>query len=705
MVDFKIDRQNKTFVYDDGEVIPIPKKDQREVLRTKHARGLEKGEKEFLGRTGAKNMAVPTLSAFKESAEQGFLGNPVAQGINYAKSGYQALSPGEGQENLSFLDRVKDNFYAYQDAKKKHLGEQAQEYPTASALGTGAGMVGELAALRKLPAAAQLPIMGAAHSETSFLDPIQKGKEVGKDALIGYTLDKFFGGLNKVATARGERKAAQGAINTANEANTAETLRAAQANEAEGTRFATETSARDAEMAALPGRQAAENQAFSNSTSQRVDKVSKILGKTPIEATALGVEEFVEETIGRSPLAGSAEGNWASRLVKSLFKGDKKGKISGETLKKGIQSLDEAIASKEGAVKQILLDFRSGLIDTLPQKATNSYVYEKWGNKLYNNLTTGTGNTLNLAIEAAPEINAKLATSLGENYTQNLNQSMHKSIREVLENHKWNLAEAIENGTIQVEIEQAVLNNPAYAKMKNKLDNLYTGYDKATAQYIFPEYKALERTFIEYPQKIIDKMSKTIKNDLPRIKQDQYVKAMEIENAVSPIPRTPNTLPQPAPVAPAQTISPNLQTVPEMQPGRGMYGRLAQGLEAVQGMGYRDVSSAARNFGTAGAVSSLAGLPVTKSAAALASGAKAAEYATRPGALPNAVRATFKQGGIQAIEQWAQQYPSYHDGILDNPLERRSLTKQIEESQDMPIEVKAVTQSKVNRGIPISGKL
>ena len=68
-------------------------------------------------------------------------------------------------------------------------------------------------------------------------------------------------------------------------------------------------------------------------------------------------------------------------------------------------------------------------------------------------------------------------------------------------------------------------------------------------------------------------------------------------------------------------------------------------------------------------------------------------------------RMGFRQGGIQAIEALAQKYPSYNNGVLENPLERRSLTKEIENDQEIPIEQKAIMQSKINRGQPLSSNL
>jgi hypothetical protein len=57
------------------------------------------------------------------------------------------------------------------------------------------------------------------------------------------------------------------------------------------------------------------------------------------------------------------------------------------------------------------------------------------------------------------------------------------------------------------------------------------------------------------------------------------------------------------------------------------------------------------------------------------------------------------------IDQLAQKYPSYHDGVIEDPQERRSLTKEIENDREMSMEDKAVFQSKVNRGKPLQERL
>ena len=83
-------------------------------------------------------------------------------------------------------------------------------------------------------------------------------------------------------------------------------------------------------------------------------------------------------------------------------------------------------------------------------------------------------------------------------------------------------------------------------------------------------------------------------------------------------------------------------------------------------------------------------------------GAKGLTSPTAGGAM---ARLTFKQAGIQAIENWAQKYPSYTNGVLANPQDRRSLTKEIEDDEEIPLEQKAILQSKVNRGKSIHSTL
>lgn len=683
MPDFKIDRKNKTFVFDDGEVLPIPEKDQREVLRTATGNKAKKERKEELKK---RKEFGGSFNAFNEKFKNSMLGNLGGQAYDYISSGVSALTPKEGQEDLNYVDRIIDTFYGKLDAEKENLQELGQEYPVASTLGTGAGIAGEVAALGTLPAVAQMPIVGAAHSNTSFLEPWEKAKELGKDVATGYALDKFFNSLSKVAGARGEQRAAKGAIADAEAANAAEAAR-----------FAEQTAAREANIANMPRMQQAENAAWAESTAGRVDKTAKAMGSTPVDAGILGVEEFVENNIGRSAHAASAEGNRVAKFLQSVFKPDKAGKISPSTISNGMKSLDQAIISADGASKQLLTEFRDGLIKTLPESYANSYVYEKWANKLLNGALKGTEGAIEKQMANSPKIFEFFSKKLGKKFPGEFDKSISNSVESILSKHKNNLYSALESGQIQLEIRDAVLNNPIYKKVKNQYELLMNSSERGLSYQHYNELKELKSYIESLPETIFERASKIIDKDIVAIKSDYLTKTGNIGRNTSKLNPVPAPLPEPPPVSPI-----NITQVPTMPEPTNLYQRIGRGLE---NLNFGQTMRGMRRNAPAGALAGMAGIPVAKAAAAGLGLSKGAEILTRPGAIPNAVRATFKQGGIEAIESWAQKYPSYNNGVLENPMERRSLTKEIENDQDMPIEVKAMMQSKVNRGKPLSSFL
>jgi hypothetical protein len=50
------------------------------------------------------------------------------------------------------------------------------------------------------------------------------------------------------------------------------------------------------------------------------------------------------------------------------------------------------------------------------------------------------------------------------------------------------------------------------------------------------------------------------------------------------------------------------------------------------------------------------------------------------------------------VQSIAGKYPSYSEGVLADPQERRSAVAEIEQAQHLDIESKAVLQAKINRG-------
>jgi hypothetical protein len=144
--------------------------------------------------------------------------------------------------------------------------------------------------------------------------------------------------------------------------------------------------------------------------------------------------------------------------------------------------------------------------------------------------------------------------------------------------------------------------------------------------------------------------------------------------------------------------------VPPVAKPPGMYGKLASGLENLTA---KKIFRGAKQSAPLGVMAKLAGLAVGKTAGVAALGVAAAKGLTNPSTAGNVVREGLEQGGrfLQSIWAQAERYPSFHDGILDDPQERRSLTKEIEDDPEMSLEDKAIYQSKINRGKPLNQPL
>lgn len=705
MKDFTIDRENKTFVFNDGEVIPIPKDKEKQVLRSKAG---QQSKKEAIEKWQQFQGTVPigeTGHALVNSASENLFGNLGDTIANYGVSGVKAFSPGEGQEGMGYVDRVLDHFYAMQEGRKEYLGGLQEKNPTASTIGKGVGIAGELGSLYGVPGALALPLMGAGQSETSFLEPGQKAKEVGKEAITGAILDKFFGGLSRVAGHRESQRGIRNLIAETEERNAGEIARAAGATEADKLRFGTQSASREAEVARLGQVQQAENQAFQQANNASVDRVARTMGKQALSNEVLGVEDFINKSIDTSAHAASSEGNYASKFLRTVFKGDKNGKITGESLSRGVRALDEAILKSEGTVKQLLTDYKTFLNQSLPNRLASGYVFEKWAPKLMtgaSQVETKLGQMLN----ASNDVNQVLTQRLGKTYVKDFNNAVNQSINDIISGFKGNLHQ-IDPSLLQQQISTAISSTPQYQKMMQRVNLMFPDLTPQMRAQVFPQFEALKTSLEKYPQILAEKIAKNADKYKMDIANDFLTKGGVTQKSLSKAPVMPNIVVQPPQVAPAQVVQPNLQPVPVMPEPQGMYEKLASGLESMNGAGMKGAMNAIKENVPGMALAKLAGVPMAKMAAggaALATGAKAL---TSPGLAGQALRGGLEQGAriSSYIDSMAQKYPSYRDGVLEDPQERRSLTKEIEDTRDMKPEDKAVYQSKVNRGKPLQERL
>lgn len=711
MENFTVNRDKKTFVFDDGEELPIPKDKVKQVLRSPAA---QKSKQESVEKWKQFSETVPlgdTGHSFVNNLSESTFGNLGDTAANYAVSGYKAFTPGEGQEEMGYIDRLLDHFYAMQEGRKEHLAGQTEKSPNAALAGQIGGMGLELGTLHGVPAAAALPIMGAGHSETSFLEPSEKLPEVGQEVLTGYLLDKFFGAAGKVAGHRQTRRGIQNAIRTTEEGNAAEVQRALAATKAEGSRFASESAAREAEISRLPQLQQVENQAFVNSSAQRVDRVARTLGKTPIAAEAMGVEPFIADMIDSSVFAGTKEGKQASNFLRTLFKGNAEGKLTGEAIQKGMKAVDEMIIRQGGEMGNILTQFRSFVTQELPGKLGNYYAYEKWVPKIQARLLPAIENDLLSAFKHSNEVYRDVQGQLGKGFLQDLNTSLKGDIHEIFRNHAGNFEFAIADGTIANEIKASIEANPLYQAVVDDVMEYGTIVSKnpqfkgTYSRPVIPEgYQKIREDILSYPERIAEKVTSTSEKYLPDIKVDIGTKSGVTQGSLNKLPQGPNILPEPPPVNPAQTFQPNLAPVPQIPEPQGVMQRLAYGLEGMGETGLGGMMQGVKDNATTGLLAKMAGVPLGKIAAAGAGLATGLSALTSPSVAGAIGRSALEQTArmMSAVHQRAEQYPSHSgNGILQNPMERRSLVREIEDDINMRIEDKAIIQSKINRGQPL----
>lgn len=706
MENYKINRDKKTFVFDDGQEIPIPADKVKEVLRSPAA---HKSKKEATEKWKDWSDTVPiggAPHAFINNLSESVFGNPGDTIANYGVSAYKALDTGEGQEEMGYVDRVLDHFYAMQEGRKEHLATQSAENPKSAFGGQIAGLGVELGTLHGVPAAAALPIIGAGHSETSFLEPGEKLIEAGQEAALGYSLDKFFGAASKVAGHRATRRGVQDAIRSVEEGNAAEIQRATAATDAEAGRFANETAAREAEISGIPARQQAENKAFIDSSSQRVERVAQTLGETPIAIEAIGVEPFIEDVIQTSVNAGTKEGNSISRFLKSIFKGDSNGKISGQNIQRGMRAVDEGIAKETGAAREMLVDFKNYLTQELPAKLGNFFAYEKWAPRIQNRIFPAIEKDFTNIFKGGEGILSDLKKSLGKNFTSDLNASLRNDISGVFQKNAGNFEEALINGSLTQEIQAAIEANPIYQKLSQSVTEytpnyLQKGVPKDMVYSHAPAYAGVESEVLAYPANIAERVTNATERYLPDIRLDVSTKSGVADKSLSQAPRSPNMIQQPAPVSPAQSFNPNLSPVPQIPEAQGVMQRLAYGLEGISEGGVKGLAQGVQNNAGAGLLAKVAGVPVGKIAGAAAGVVTGLSALTSPSAIGRITRGSLEVTArmMNAVQQRANQYPSHvGNGVLNDPMERRSLVKEIEDDRNMRLEDKAIIQSKVNRG-------
>jgi hypothetical protein len=449
-----------------------------------------------------------------------------------------------------------------------------------------------------------------------------------------------------------------------------------------------------------------------------------------IYADELRIREFIDENISKSGLAGTREGAQARRVLNSMFPEGEL--ISGRELSKKYKALEDSIQRSTPEVQKVLNSFKQHLGERLPAILEDSIAYGKMMPLLRKTIETDVKsiiNDINFLGTGQQQSKSAISRLAQENAKRSLNTNVTAA----------NFIEKVQSGELARELANSAATvedflmdiNPGQLKNLKKLGTFEVVFEEAQrkhAYFVNELRKKLQEKLTKYEIKALESARNASKKLGKDVKQT-YGLAEPVAPPSPPLPSAPVPAPSapvepppippmslPPPVAPPANPplpgKPNLMPEPPV-PGAQSFTPLAEPtLPPAMGTAERAGEFLEKNLmGGKGLINNplakLAGLKYLLGGAALPAEAAyvGAKTLTSPTALGEAARLSFKQGGIEAIIQWAQKYPSFNNGILNDPQERRSLTKEIEDASDIPIEQKAVLQSKVNRGKPLQDRL
>lgn len=174
-----------------------------------------------------------------------------------------------------------------------------------------------------------------------------------------------------------------------------------------------------------------------------------------------------------------------------------------------------------------------------------------------------------------------------------------------------------------------------------------------------------------------------------------------------PLPVRPGVIPEPAPFVPESFVP---QAAPVLPPASGLAERTGEALENLK------LGNLLKTKGvTDNPLAKLAFLKYTLGKAALPieaatlGGVGLMKALTSPTTLGQTIRAGAKKGGLSAVyrgfDEYAKtKYPSYNNGIIDDPNDRFDAVAEVEKDPLLDVQEKAMLQMKINRGQSILRK-
>lgn len=729
-----IDKSRKMIHYKSGAQDPLTDEEYLTLAGTSAQRDISKGveEQELAADERVKNLTgSPGLNTFLKNASDNtftrfatdYLADPLVAGA-------AAIETREGQEDSNFFERMGQNYLAQRVGRRSARQQMDQENPDAAFYGQGAALGIDLAtplpkALRNRPVATGALFGAGASDRSVFEDPEKFAESTALGAGIGYVGSKVFDRLERVAS---QRRA----------------LRMFESSEAEGQRVFQEKLTRFNELEqksqeafkranALANREDAASQKayqralreYESLTTQaesayeqavndyiatvgeKLGGLEKEVGPWGIHKGSMDVDRFLQENIAVSADVGSKE----SKSMWSFLKGlelNLPEKMAVDDVKRLYNAIDTRIAKGTEYEIDLLSRFKDHLLDTLPEGAAHSKLAQKFGGRVERDIV----RSVNRYLESLPKntvrelerihgngVISKLKDSIKNDVSARISEMSPREMSEVLSSGESSIVRDVFAGNeLFNEIGQDLIfdgvrlgKTPAYTEAQVRLLQLE---DKAANALGTSLQKQALSASIEGAE-VADKVSRKIANATGSRNPQTGKMGTNVppQQQNIPQPQQPSLADRPLPLVPGEAPQ---APIPGVRP---QVGRMAERFETQPMNLGRDAVKSGAGYGI---LKYLLGGKAAAAYGGVQGGKMAIEGVLRgitsPGAIASHARSMGGKEGMRLIVSTLSSYPSYENGVLQSPEERRQAVAEIEGNGSIPLQDKAMLQAYINRG-------
>lgn len=671
-----INRSSKTVELEDGRVLPLPDDLAFEFFGSKAAKQKKEHMAQAVQDVQSATSALPggqTAGAFASSFGESSIFPRLANNfLDYAGQSIASIRKGEGQENMGFFERLGENVSALRAGRREGRARIAQENPGATKAGALSGLAADiLTPIKGLPKnpIAQGATLGALYSSGSdknvLEDPLGVAKEIGVGAGLGAGIGAIGSRLSNVAQQRGALRTHPGQV------------------------------AQHAQQTA----QAEQN--FLNKMNRGLDTVQREIRGAGIPKEALAVDEFVNRNIGLSPLAATQEGRGLSAFLKAV-EDAAPNSLNAAELKSIFSAVEGRLAGASAAEQGVLNAFRQHLVDRLPLGAANAAAKYKYGTRLLNVFDREVDSAVSSFLSDKKMVQ-DLKKFVGNAPVDNLAGDIKRFVKSGYD--KISPSEFINDlssGNFKDRLLWFFDNNQKVKELTQKVESTLSNLQNVApiAQLRSPEIQNLvkARDALQAMRAGIDKnLTRRISQNVNPATTYTADVAKNVGDKISHAVGLP---------AGRATSATNVRPVVTPPPGAPQVGKVAEFFETPNF--YRTQAGKLFNLRGKSGLAKVGALAIggakLKLGAGVATGAAgltaALRGATSPTALGAFARTGIQRGGIRlVVESIASSYPSYENGVLTDPEDRRMAAAQIEQDQDLSLEDKAMLQTKINRGV------